>query len=60
MRSNCILKVSAVGGMVASGGGDKLTIAVGATLGEKKNERLFTKITKLIQNCCFVMKDWCI
>lgn len=59
MRSNCILKVSAVGSMVASGGGDKLTIAVAATLVEKK-EWLFTKMTQLIQNCCFVLKDCCI
>ena len=43
MRSNCILKVSAVGGMVASGGGDKLTIAVGATLGEKKTNDYLQK-----------------
>ena len=37
--SNCISKVSAVGGMVASGGGDKPIIAVEATLWEnKKND----------------------
>ena len=37
--SNSISKVSAVGGMVASGGGDKLTIAVEGTLWEnKKND----------------------